>query len=86
MEKLHHRGLLAYRMKANTFVGVFTVAKKQDQLRLIFDCRAANAVHRTTTSADLATPSAITNVDCSDHMLKQEQRKLDEAADLTSAR
>ena len=35
--KLHASGFLTFRKKARSKVGVFTVAKKDDWLRLVFD-------------------------------------------------
>eukprot|EP00974_Lingulodinium_polyedra_P025306 2445728-Lingulodinium_polyedra.AAC.1 len=44
-------------------MGVFTVAKKDGSLRLVFDRRPANVLRKKPPSTDLATASALVNLD-----------------------
>ena len=63
-------GLLTFRMRARSFVGVFAVSKKNDMQRMVLDCRSANAHHRRPPYTSLSTPGSFCNVDLSDQGLK----------------
>ena len=72
--KLHDAGVLGFRRRACSFVGLFTVAKpgKPGQLRLVVDARAANVLHRPPPHADLPTAGAFSNLDWCDETLGRE--------------
>lgn len=48
------------------WVGVFAVTRKHDMLRLVFDCRPANQLHRQPPSTSPATPGACATLGLSD--------------------
>lgn len=56
---------VVFRTRRRARVGVFTVARKDDMLRLVFDCRPANHLHRAAPSTALATPSAFCSLNVS---------------------
>ena len=56
--RLHRLGLSCFTLVRRATVGVFTVTKKGGQLRLVFDCRPANYLHRSPPHTPLATPQA----------------------------
>ena len=62
-------GLVVFRSKRRGVIGVFCVAKKGGWLRLIFDCRQANQLHRRPPRTRLATAGAFTNIDLSEASL-----------------
>ena len=66
VRKLAATGFLTFRRVCRSKVGVFCVAKKDDQLRLIFDCRATNILCKPPPTAELATPNAFANLDLRD--------------------
>ena len=66
VKKLAATGFLTFRKIARSKVGVFCVAKKDDQLRLILDCRATNALCKPPPTTELATPNAFANLDLRD--------------------
>ena len=63
--KLHELGLIVFKRAKVATVGLFTVAKKDGTLRLVFDCRPANALHRPPPTTHLATSGAFGNLDWS---------------------
>ena len=69
VRRLFGLGLVTFRRKARAKVGVFTVAKKDGMLRLVSDCRPANALHKDPPITHLASGSAYGNFDWSDESL-----------------
>jgi hypothetical protein len=70
--RLHDINFWTFRTKASAKVGVFTVAKKDGMLRLVFDCRPANALCRKAPYSSLSTSGAFANLDLSDDFLFEE--------------
>ena len=66
VQTLYSLGLLVFSQVRACTVGIFTVAKKQDQLRLIFDCRPTNRLCRKPPQSHLATPGALSEINLSD--------------------
>ena len=66
VRKLAATGFLTFRRAARSNVGVFCVAKKDHQLRLIFDCRATNVLCKLPPTTELATPNAFADLDLRD--------------------
>jgi len=95
--KLWSLNLLSFSTVKRATVGIFTVAKKVDDLgvewlRLIFDCRQVNWLTRKPPKTHLATPGALAALDLSDEALgpgkKDAQRPFDgcfSAVDLVDA-
>ena len=66
VRRLFDAGVLGFRRRARSFVGLFTVAKPgKDELRLVVDARAANALHRDPPHSDLPTAGAFSSLDWS---------------------
>ena len=55
LRRLHERGLLTFRQKCRSKVGVFFVCKKDQFIRMVLDCRVTNSLHRKPPSTRLAT-------------------------------
>ena len=70
VDKLHETRFLTFRRVCRSKVGIFTVAKKDGLLRLIFDCRPANVLHREPFRSELSAANAYTNLDWSDEALQ----------------
>ena len=70
VNKLHETRFLTFRRVCRSKVGIFTVAKKDGLLRLIFDCRPANVLHREPPRSELSAANAYTNIDWSDDTLQ----------------
>ena len=66
---LKNRGLICFRTFRRAIVGVFTVAKKDSWLRLIFDCRGANLLCRHPPKSYLSTPGALASLRIGDNDL-----------------
>lgn len=67
--RLKEIGFVGFRRQRRCRIGVFTVARKDAMLRLVFDCRPANQLHRVAPAAALATPAAFASLDFSDSRL-----------------
>ena len=74
VRKLKDIGFVTFRRKRRARVGVFTVSRKDDMLRLVFDCRPANQLHRSPPLTELATPGAFAHLDLSDEWLGTDAR------------
>ena len=59
VRKLHVHHLITFRRVARAKVGVFTVVKKDESLRLIFDCRETNLLCRPPPTSEMATAAAL---------------------------
>ena len=59
VRSLHAGGRITWRRRCLCKVGVFTVAKKDNSQRLIFDCRLAGAMCRPAPHTELSTAGAI---------------------------
>ncbi len=66
---LQTAGVLGFRKRARSKVGVFTVVKTDGSLRLVVDCRLPNALHKPPPYTDLATAGAFANLKFSDEAL-----------------
>ena len=62
IHRLAQRALVTFRLVKRLGVGVFTVIKKGDLLRLIFDCRVTNACCYDPPKTMLTTPAALSNL------------------------
>ena len=70
---MHHilrRGLIVFVRQRRAKVGVFTVGKKDDSLRLIFVCRPASFLHGAPPNANIATAGFYTHLDFLDATLE----------------
>ena len=59
IRKLKKLGLVVFRRARKCSVGVFTVARKLNKLRLVLDCRQTNALCRDAPRTYLSTPAAL---------------------------
>jgi hypothetical protein len=73
IHKLHQIGtnepgcrFITFRRRCKARVGVFIVAKKDDSLRLVFDCRVANLLHRAPPTSECVTAGAFASLDFSE--------------------
>jgi hypothetical protein len=66
---LRKLGLVVFSKVARAKIGVFCVGKKDGKLRLVFDCRWANSLHRKPKKAHLASPGAFSNLRFDDETL-----------------
>ena len=57
--RLHAVGLVAWRRRAKQQAGIFFVAKKDDTIRMVVDCRPANESHLRPPHSALATAGAL---------------------------
>ena len=71
IRELKKRGLVVFRRARKCCVGVFTVAKKLDKLRLVFDCRQANALCNDPPRTYLSTLAALSHLRLSNFRLNQ---------------
>ena len=60
--RLHSVGLIGFRLRVRSFIGLFAVGKKDGSQRLIIDARSANDLHRRVPYAPLASSSAVSEV------------------------
>ena len=67
--KLVRSGVLGFRKKYRSKVGLFTVIKKDGSLRLVVDCRLTNQLHRPPPGVSMATAGAWATIDLSDEFL-----------------
>ena len=63
---LRDRGLLCYRRRVHAFVGIFFVAKKNHQIRMVLDGRATNISHMLPPHSALGTVAAWCDADFSE--------------------
>ena len=75
VKKLFEAGVVTFRRKCRCKVGLFFVVKKDGMLRMVVDCRLANQLHHLPPYADLATASALSQLDFSDTFLNSEAFK-----------
>eukprot|EP00972_Heterocapsa_arctica_P055099 8126776-Heterocapsa_arctica.AAC.1 len=69
VDRLMGMNLFTYKKRANANIGVFRVVKKDESLRLVFDCRPTNALCEPPPRAHLATAGALTHLDLSGEYL-----------------
>lgn len=62
---LQRAKLITWRLEKNCSVGAFFVRKKQGLIRLVLDCRPANALHQRPPHSNLATVAAVGAMDLS---------------------
>ena len=72
VKKLFEAGVITFRRKCRCKVGLFFVVKKDGMLRMVVDCRLANMLHHLPPYADLATASALSQMDFSDSFLNSQ--------------
>ena len=65
MDTLRRKGLVGYRRKVFSFVGMFFVRKKDGQIRLVVDGRTTNARHKLPPHTSLGTVAAWAEIDLS---------------------
>jgi hypothetical protein len=63
IKQLARLGLVGFRRRIRSRVGIFFVAKKGDQIRMVVDARATNRTHHAPPHAALGTPAAIAELD-----------------------
>ena len=66
IKQLADKGLVSFRREIFCKVGVFFVAKKRDQIRMVIDARLVNQSHRTPPHVALGSPSAWADLNLSD--------------------
>ena len=76
VDKLLAAGLLTWRRRCRAKCGCFCVAKKDGNLRLIFDCRPLNALSKPPPTSTLSTPSSFSNLDWTDPSPQEEAELL----------
>ena len=69
LAKLHKAGLLGWRRRTVSRVGVFFVKKKNGMQRMVLDARAVNALHKRPPRSKLAVPGALSKLLLSDEAL-----------------
>ena len=76
IKRLDSVGLITWRRRVRCTVGCFFVAKKDDSIRLVVDCRPVNQLRRRSPKTHLSTPGALSHLNMS-----QEWANFTEAAD-----
>ena len=70
VRELARRGLVSFRLRIRSRVGLFFVHKKHDQIRLIVDAREASRFHRAPPHVALGSAAALSGLDLSDCSLQ----------------